>query len=110
MRRNGSSTPVKQPLIHSPLTTPSSSYPGYLLTEYDEKRNVRLIRKRPDGRYWLMNDDGATPRGDRPYIDALDVSVDKEPAKERLWRCVAGPRKEGEPCGYAGRGPGELGW
>jgi dipeptidyl aminopeptidase/acylaminoacyl peptidase len=59
--------------------------PGSPVSYTDPSSGARLLR---DGHAGLLfNGDGASPKGDRPFLDRLDFSTGKT---TRLWQCAEG--------------------
>ena len=81
--------------------------PGSFGMVIEAKDGTHRVQLAPDGRVVLFGQ-GASPRGDRPFLDLMDIS---EPGgiytRERLWRCPAGPisqdgRSDDEDCNVFG--------
>lgn len=59
--------------------------PGRLVTRLDA-RGRPVVALTADGRYAFLSGPGASPEGDRPFLDRLDLATMKA---ERLWRSEA---------------------
>lgn len=65
--------------------------PGSFGMVTEAKDGTHRVQLAPDGRVVLFGQ-GASPRGDRPFLDLMDISVPGgDYTRERLWRCPAGP-------------------
>jgi len=74
--------------------------PGSFQKQLDPETKKAILRRRAaDGAFFLFGA-GASPRGSRPFVDALNLqqngAVEPMIISERLWRCVAGPSTPGD--------------
>src|SRR5204862_8183368 len=60
--------------------------PGHPVMQPDG-RGGHVLRTLDEGRALLLEGDGASPQGDHPFIDKLDLASGRS---ERIWRCAEG--------------------
>jgi dipeptidyl aminopeptidase/acylaminoacyl peptidase len=62
------------------------AHPGSFVTVAGGRYGRRVVLTTPDGRYAYLTGAGASPEGDRPFLDRVELATGR---KERLWRSAA---------------------
>lgn len=64
--------------------------PGNCGVVINVETGCRQVQTDPEGSLVLFGD-GASPRGNRPFIDTMSLKSGDNFTRKRVWRCVAGP-------------------
>ena len=73
-------------LIWDRSTEDRYSNPGNWLYVFDPASNRYVPLRSSDGRYLYLRGEGASPQGDRPFVDRFELTTGKT---ERLWQSTA---------------------